>query len=93
LAPNVPVVQLAVPNLDQITVWLGLVAPKGTPPAIVEKLQGEVAKVLADPAIKAKADAAGLFPAASTPAEFAAFIKAEADRRSKVVAESGMKYD
>ena len=53
----------------------------------------EVAKVLADPAIKAKADAAGLFPAASTPAEFAAFIKAEADRWSKVVAETGMKYD
>ena len=62
LAPDVPMVQMAVPNLDQITVWLGLVAPKGTPPAIVEKLQGEVAKVLADPAIKAKADAAGLFP-------------------------------
>ena len=93
LAPDVPVVQKAVPNLDQITVWLGLVAPKGTPPAIVEKLQGEVAKVLADPAIKAKADAAGLFPAASTPTEFAAFIKAEADRWSKVIAETGMKYD
>ena len=81
------------PNLDQITVWLGLVAPKGTPPAIVAKLQQEVAKVLADPAIKAKADAAGLYPATSTPAEFAAFIKTEADRWSKVVAESGMKYD
>ena len=82
-----------VPGLDQITVWLGLVAPKGTPPAIVAKLQQEVAKMLADPAIKAKADAAGLFPATSTPAEFAAFIKTEADRWSKVVAETGMKYD
>ena len=49
--------------------------------------------MLADPAIKAKADAAGLFPAASTPTEFAAFIKAEADRWSKVIAETGMKYD
>ena len=68
-------------------------APKGTPAAIVGKLQQEVAKVLADPAIKAKADAAGLFPATSTPAEFAAFIKTEAGRWSKVVAESGMKYD
>ena len=48
-APNAPMVQTAVPNLDQITVWLGLVAPKGTPPAIVAKLQQEVAKVLADP--------------------------------------------
>ena len=92
-APNAPAIQASVPNLDQITVWLGLVAPKGTPAAIVSKLQQEVAKVLADPAIKAKADAAGLYPATSTPAEFAAFIKTEADRWSKVVAESGMKYD
>ena len=48
-APNAPMVQTTVPSLDQITVWLGLVAPKGTPPAIVAKLQQEVAKVLADP--------------------------------------------
>jgi tripartite-type tricarboxylate transporter receptor subunit TctC len=92
-APNAPMVQATVPNLDQITVWLGLVAPKGTPPAVVEKLQREVAKVLADPAVKAKADAAGLFPATSTPAEFSSFIRNEAERWSKVVAESGMKYD
>src|SRR3954454_3167760 len=92
-APNAPVVQTAVPKLDQITVWLGLVAPKGTPPAIVAKLQQEVAKALADPDIKAKADAAGLYPATGTPAEFSAFIRNEADRWSKVVAETGMKYD
>jgi tripartite-type tricarboxylate transporter receptor subunit TctC len=92
-APNAPTIQTVLPSLDQITVWLGLVAPKGTPPAILAKLQQEVAKILADPAIKAKADAAGLYPATGTPAEFAAFIKTEADRWSKVVAETGMKYD
>jgi tripartite-type tricarboxylate transporter receptor subunit TctC len=92
-APNAPTIQTVLPSLDQITVWLGLVAPKGTPPAILAKLQQEVAKTLADPAIKAKADAAGLYPATGTPAEFAAFIKTEADRWSKVVAETGMKYD
>ena len=92
-APNAPTIQTTLPGLDPITVWLGLVAPKGTPPAIVTKLQQEIAKTLADPAIKAKADAAGLYPATVTPAEFSAFIKAEADRWSKVVAETGMKYD
>ena len=92
-APNAPTIQTALPSLDQITVWLGLVAPKGTPPAIVTRLQQEIAKTLADPSIKAKADAAGLYPATGTPAEFAAFIKTEADRWSKVVAETGMKYD
>jgi tripartite-type tricarboxylate transporter receptor subunit TctC len=92
-APDAPAIQSVLPSLDQITVWLGLVAPKGTPPAIVAKLQQEIAKTLADPVIKAKADAAGLYPATGTPAEFAAFIKTEADRWSKVVAETGMKYD
>src|SRR3954447_5820338 len=92
-APDAPTIQTALPSLDPITVWLGLVAPKGTPPAIVTKLQQEVAKTLADPAIKAKADAAGLYPATGTPAEFSALIKIEADRWSKVVAETGMKYD
>ena len=43
-APNAPTIQASVPNLDQITVWLGLVAPKGTPAAIVDKLQQEVAQ-------------------------------------------------
>jgi tripartite-type tricarboxylate transporter receptor subunit TctC len=92
-APNAPTIQTVIPKLDQITVWLGIVAPKGTPPAIVEKLQKEIAKTLTDPAVKAKADAAGLYPATTTPAEFASFIKTEAARWSKVVAESGMKYD
>src|SRR6476619_6762193 len=91
--PDLPIITAEVPNIDEITVWLGLVAPKGTPPAIIDKLQAEVAKILADPVIKAKADASGLFPATSTPAEFSAFIRKEAQRWSVVVKETGMKYD
>jgi tripartite-type tricarboxylate transporter receptor subunit TctC len=92
-APDAPPIQTALPDLDPISVWLGLVAPKGTNPAIVDKLAKEVAKVLADPGIKARADAAGLFPATITPAEFAAFIAKEAERWSKVVKETGIRYD
>lgn len=91
--PDLPMITTELPNMDEITVWLGLVAPKGTPLAVIDKLQGEVAKALADPAVKAKADASGLFPATSTPAEFAAFIRKEAERWSTVVKETGMKYD
>jgi tripartite-type tricarboxylate transporter receptor subunit TctC len=91
--PDLPMITTELPNMDEITVWLGLVAPKGTPPAVIDKLQGEVAKALADPAVKAKADASGLFPATSTPAQFAAFIRKEAERWSTVVKETGMKYD
>ena len=91
--PDVPIITRELPNYEEITVWLGLVAPKGTPAPIVEKLHAEVVKILSDPAIKAKADASGLFPATSTPAEFAAFIRKEAERWSTVVGETGLKYD
>jgi tripartite-type tricarboxylate transporter receptor subunit TctC len=91
--PGLPTITSELPNYEEITVWLGLVAPRGTPAAIVDKLQVEVAKILADPAIKAKADTAGLFPATSTPAEFAAFIRKEAERWSTVVKETGLRYD
>jgi tripartite-type tricarboxylate transporter receptor subunit TctC len=91
--PDLPLITTAMPNMDEITVWLGLVAPKGTPAAVIDKIQAEVAKALADPDVKAKADASGLFPATSTPAEFAAFIRKEAQRWSSVVKETGMKYD
>ena len=91
--PDLPLITAAMPNMDEITVWLGLVAPKGTPAAVIDKIQAEVAKALADPAVKAKADASGLFPATSTPAEFAAFIRKEAQRWSSIVKETGMKYD
>jgi tripartite-type tricarboxylate transporter receptor subunit TctC len=94
-APEVPTLQDAagLPNLDELTVWLGLVAPKGTPMAIVNKLQREVTKILADPTIKGKADAAGLFTVTTTPEEFAAFIRKEAERWAPVAKESGIKYD
>src|SRR5262249_21916013 len=92
-APGAPPIGTIVKGIDAISVWLGLVAPKGTSPAIAEKIQREVAKVLTDPAIKAKADAAGLFPVTTTPAEFAAFMAREAERWSVVVKESGMRYD
>jgi tripartite-type tricarboxylate transporter receptor subunit TctC len=92
-APDAPAIQTVLPELDEISVWLGLVAPRGTSSTVIEKLQAEVAKALADPAIKAKADAAGLFPTTNTPAEFSAFIRKEAERWSTVVKETGMKYD
>jgi tripartite-type tricarboxylate transporter receptor subunit TctC len=91
--PNLPLVTAEVPKLDEITVWLGLVAPKGTPAPIAEALSRQVAKILADPAVKAKADASGLYPATSTPAEFSAFIRKEAERWGPVVKETGMRFD
>jgi len=62
-APDAPVFAEAakLASFDEVTVWLGLVAPKGTPQPIVDKLQRQVALTLTDPGIKQKAEAAGLF--------------------------------
>jgi len=81
------------PNLEDMSVWLGLVAPKGTPAAIVDKLQRKTAEILTDPAIRAKSEPTGAFPVIKTPAEFGGFIREEADRWSRVLKEIGIKYD
>jgi tripartite-type tricarboxylate transporter receptor subunit TctC len=80
-------------DLGDVTVWLGLVAPSATPQPIIAKLAAEVTKILTDPAIKAKADAVGISPVTSSPAEFAAFIQHEAARWPPVVKASGMHFD
>src|SRR5215469_3835303 len=81
------------PDFDDISVWLGLVAPKGTPKPIVEKIHAEVAKVLTDPAVKEKSEQTGNDPVTSSPDEFSAFIRKEARRWEKVIKESGIKFD
>jgi tripartite-type tricarboxylate transporter receptor subunit TctC len=91
--PSLPTITANLPNFDEITVWLGLVAPRGTPAPIVEKFYREVARALSDPAVVATADAAGLYPATMAPAEFSAFIRREAGRWSKVLPETGMRFD
>jgi tripartite-type tricarboxylate transporter receptor subunit TctC len=92
--PNLPTLDAAADlHLGNLTVWLGLVAPRGTPAAVIDKLQGETAKILNDAAIKARADAVGLYLSSSTPAEFADFIKTEAARWQPVVKKSGLHFD
>ncbi len=80
------------PALDESSTWIGLIAPAGTPAAIVDKLQREVAEIYADPAMMARLEKAGLFPVSSTPSEFAAYIRSETERWSKVIRDnSGMR--
>ena len=81
------------PDLDDISVWLGLVAPKGTPKPILDKLHAEVVKILNDPAVKEKSERTGNYPVTTTPEQFSAFMRKEADRWGKVIKDSGIKFD
>ena len=73
--------------------WLGLVAPKGTPRPIVDKLQQKVAQILLDPATREKYERTGAYAMIKTPEEFGAFIRSEASRWEKVLKELNIKYD
>ena len=73
--------------------WFGLLAPAGTPPEIVNRIQQEVAKSLSTPAIKEKMVAQGAIPSGNTPAEFAKLIESEHEKWAKVVKASGAKVD
>jgi tripartite-type tricarboxylate transporter receptor subunit TctC len=94
--PDVPTVEQAGgPSLKgfEASSWFGLLAPAGTPPEIVNRIQQEVAKALADPAFKEKLQAQGAIPSGITPAEFAKLIDSEHRKWAQVVKTSGAKVD
>lgn len=81
------------PSLEDISTWSGLVAPAGTPPAVIDKIQRGVAKMYNDQSIVDKLEKSGITAVSSTPAEFGAFVRKETDRWSKVFKESGIKFE
>src|SRR6185436_8052753 len=92
---NIPALADAagLPDLEDMSVWLGLVAPKGTPKPIIDKLQQKVAQIMADPAMRDKSERTGAFPMITTPDGFGQFIRQEAGRWQKVLQETNIKYD
>jgi len=92
LLPNVPTVSEFLPGYFATT-WSGIVAPAGTPPAIVNKLAAAVAEVMKLPNTVEQLSARGSTAIGSTPAEMAAFMKQERERWNNVIRESGAKPD
>ena len=91
LLPDVPTVaEAGVPGYEA-TIWLGLMAPKGTPKAIVDKLNAEVNKVLSRADVKAAWAKQGAQPIIMSPAEFDTYLRADIDKWAKVIATAGIK--
>ena len=90
--PDLPTVNEAgVPGYEA-TLWLGLMAPKGTPEPIVERMNAEVAKIVARPEVRSAWAQQGAVPmAAMTPAEFDSFLQSEIGKWAKVIERSGAK--
>ena len=73
--------------------WQSIVAPAGTPAPVVERLSQEIAKVIAQPALRQKLENDGFEPGSSTPAQLAAYIRSESERWGQVIRASGATVD
>lgn len=93
ILPDTPTVaESGYPGFDDHT-WFSFFAPAGTPSAIVNKLNGEINRILRSPDIKARLDVLSLEYTPNTPAEFAARLRKEVQRYEKMVKDSGAKAD
>lgn len=87
-----PLVDQGVPGFEALA-WWGIFAPAGTPPAIVDRLNAEFGKALASPAMRELLAKLGAEPSPLSPADFAAFVRAEQAKYEKVVKASGARVD
>jgi tripartite-type tricarboxylate transporter receptor subunit TctC len=91
--PELPTIaESGVPGFDASS-WFGLLAPAGTPPAVVKRIDDALIKAMATTDLKKKIEAQGGEPVAETPAQFAAFIQSETAKWAKVVQASGASVD
>ena len=86
-------VEAGIPALDDVSTWIGFVAPAGTPRGIIDKIQREVVKMYADPVIAEKLQNAGISTVSSSPEEFDAFVRKELDRWGQVFKDSGIQLN
>jgi len=94
--PAVPEVPTAlssglVPGYD-VTTWYGVFGPRGLPPAVVAKLNGALADILKDKAVRDRLSTAGVVVQGSTPAEFGAFMAGEFKRWNAVREAAGIPH-
>jgi tripartite-type tricarboxylate transporter receptor subunit TctC len=93
LLPDVPTVaESGFPGFSAY-VWSGLAAPKGTPPAIVDRLHRELVTAMASPTVKAFMEKAAIETVTDSPAEMQAFMREEKERMAKVIREAGVHVD
>src|SRR5260221_779024 len=93
-APDIPTLAEGGLAGFELVAWQGVVAPAAVPRPIIDKLAGQIGKLMADPATRDKLTTIALEPlAGSTPDRFAAYIKTEVDRWAVIVRKSGIELD
>lgn len=93
LMPEVPTIDEAgVPGFESQT-WFGVYGPPGVPAAIVERLNAETNRALADPAVVERFSRLGFNPAGGTPEAFAAMVRRDSERWAKVIRDNNIKAE
>ncbi|MBX9810407.1 MAG: tripartite tricarboxylate transporter substrate binding protein [Burkholderiales bacterium] len=93
LLPDVPTVaESGLPDFV-VTTWFGVLAPAGTPKALIARINADIVEALGSAGVRQKLDRAGLIASPSTPEEFGALIKSEIVRWGKVIRDTGAKAD
>ena len=91
--PDVPTVaEAGLPDFE-VTTWYGVLAPAGTPRNIINRLNGELVKIMHAPELREKLAATGTEPLTSTPEEFSAYIRKEIAKWGDVIRKAGVKAD
>jgi len=92
-APELPTMMESGYDKFDVSSWFGLIAPKGTPPDVIAKVNASVQKALAKPDVQQRFKDLGAVTAKTTPEQFGAFIKDEVDTWATVVKASGAKVE
>ena len=93
LLPDVPTLnESGFPGFESST-YYGLLAPAGTPRPIINKLHGELVKIIQSPESVARLAAVGAFPVANTPEQFAEANRKDVAKWGKIIRENGIKAD
>ncbi|MBI1990809.1 MAG: tripartite tricarboxylate transporter substrate binding protein [Betaproteobacteria bacterium] len=91
--PTVPTIaESGFPGFE-ISTWIGLLAPAGTPKDVVGKLHGEVTRILKLPDVRERFDSLGMEPVGDSPEQFAQYIRSELAKYAKVVRQSGARVE
>ena len=93
--PEIPTIAETVPGYEYLQ-WFAMMAPAGTPPAIVNRINAEMVKMIADPPFAQRLVNLGAEPQSSTPAELSAYMRKDSERWAKVIKAlkaSGTRFD
>jgi tripartite-type tricarboxylate transporter receptor subunit TctC len=92
VAPDVPAIAESLPGFDTST-WYGILAPGGTPPEVVRKINSELVRITQNPEFKQRMLAQGLQPVGNTPEQFSTILKEDLQRWTKLVKAAGITID